>query len=243
VSAQLRVRALTLQLVSQEKAAVIGTMAAGVAHEVRNPLNALLNAARVLLEERQPKAARDELLGVIIDGAQRIDGIVGALDEHARPAERRTERPYDLRAGLDATLRLLAHRLGATRVHRDYRTTREAMVEVGPINQVFLNLIDNAARTGAGQIWVRLTEDSSRLVVAIEDDGPGVPPTMVGKIFDPFFTTRDPGEGSGLGLHLSRQIVAQHGGTLRYEAREHGGACFVADLPAVPPSQRESLVS
>lgn len=233
VRAQLRLRALGLQLAEREKLAVVGTLAAGILHEVRNPVNAILNAARVLATGKAEAQMADRLIAVISDGAQRIQGITSALETHARPAEVGGLTPCDVREGLDATLCLLEHRMKGVTVHREYATDAKAAAPPGPLNQVFLNLLDNALRAGAKTLWLGVVEQGQRLTVRIGDDGPGVPPTVAQRIFDPFFTTREAGSGIGLGLYLSRRIVEAHQGALWVEDRQGGGAEFVVELPAL----------
>jgi signal transduction histidine kinase len=238
VRAQLKLRALGLQLAEREKLAVVGTLAAGILHEVRNPVNAILNAARVLANGKSNNEMANKLISVIGDAAERIQGITAALETHARPAERGGFTPCDVRAGLDATVRLLEHRMEGVTVHREYTTDAKAAAPPGPLNQVFLNILDNALRAGARNLWLRVAEQEQKLMVRIGDDGPGVPPAVAQRIFDPFFTTREAGAGVGLGLFLSRRIVESHHGTLWIEDRQGGGAEFVIELPAVWRKQR-----
>ena len=233
VRAQLKLRALGLQLAEREKLAVVGTLAAGILHEVRNPVNAILNAARVLATGKAETQMTDRLIGVISDAAQRIQGITTALETHARPAEAGGFTPCDVREGLDATLRLLEHRMTGVTVHREYATDAMAAAPPGPLNQVFLNILDNALRTGARNLWLHVAEQGQRLTIRIGDDGPGIPAGVAQRIFDPFFTTREAGSGVGLGLYLSRRIVERHQGALWVEDRQGGGAEFVVELPAV----------
>jgi two-component system sensor histidine kinase HupT/HoxJ len=122
--------------------------------------------------------------------------------------------------------------VGDIRIHKAYDSQRLVLASGGELNQVLMNLIDNALRFTAGNIWIRYSDRDDRVVLGVEDDGPGVPAELVGRLFDPFFTTSEPGEGTGLGLYLSRRIVAQHGGKLRYHRREGGGASFTVELPA-----------
>ncbi|MSP60914.1 MAG: response regulator [Myxococcales bacterium] len=231
VQAQLRLRALGLQVVAQSRMAAIGTLAAGVAHEVRNPVNAIVNAADVLLREPSEGMTR-KLLLVIADAGWRIDAITSALDEQVRPAEAGQVAPCDVRAGIDATLRLLEYRTGDVAVQRSYETERRVLAPAGELNQVFLNLLDNALRAAAKRIEIRVTEAEGKVVVRIADDGSGVSPEVAPRIFDPFFTTRQPGEGTGLGLYLSRRMVVQYGGDLRLDRIGAGGAEFAVELPA-----------
>jgi signal transduction histidine kinase len=118
-------------------------------------------------------------------------------------------------------------------VHEDYEVTGDVFAPARAFNQVLLNLLDNSARSGAENIWIELRQMDKQVTVTVADDGPGVPPDMVHRIFDPFFTTRVEGEGTGLGLHLSRRIAQECGGELRYEPRPGGGARFVMEIPAM----------
>ena len=241
VRAQLRLRELSTQLVSREKLAAIGVMAAGVAHEVRNPLNAVMNAARVLRADGGFDESSGELLETLIDGAERVDGIVGSLDAHVRPAEGGGIRPFDPRQSLDATFTLLKHRLGEIGIERRYRTRGLAVARAGPVSQVLVNVVDNAVRSGCRRIVATIEDAPDGFVrLCVEDDGPGVPPAIADRIFDAFFTTRAPGEGTGLGLHLSRQIVRDSGGEIRLLTRAPHGAAFEILLPSDSRRERAS---
>ena len=231
IRAQLRLRALGLQLAQQERLAAVGTLAAGVGHEVRNPINAVLNGARALLDRQGIEPSARRVLEVIEEAGRRIDGISAALLDHAHPAEQDRPRPCDVKAGIEATLRLLEHRTRHVQVHRAYGTDSPVLASAAELNQVFLNLLDNALRSSAKNLWVRVEEKDGRVHVGIDDDGPGVPREIVNRIFDPFFTTRGPGEGTGLGLYLSRKIVNRYGGELRVGERHGGGAAFSVELP------------
>lgn len=233
IRAQLKLRALAIHLAQQEKMAVVGTLAAGILHEVRNPVNAIRNASRLLLAGEVEQGVATQLLNVISDGAERIEGVAAALDSHARPADAGGSAPSDVREGIDATFRLLAHRMAEIELHRDYQTERLADVPSGPLNQVFLNIADNAVRIGAKNIWVRVLERGDNVRVEFADDGPGVPAEYGSRIYDPFFTARNDGSGTGLGLHISRQIVETHGGSLWHEMRPGGGAMFILEIPAL----------
>lgn len=238
VRAQLRLRMLALQLVGREKAAVVGMMAAGVAHEVKNPLNAILNAGRALRGHDRSPELDDKLTRVIVDAASRIDSIVDALDSHTRPADPRGKRPFDPRSGVESSLLLLEHRMSGITVTRNFDEVPEVLAEVRAMNQAILNVLDNAVRSRATRIWVSITSTADAVVISVADDGTGVDPAIEKQIFDPFFTTREPGVGTGLGLHLASQIVAQHDGELWHEPRPEGGAVFKIKLPLASRTAR-----
>lgn len=231
IRAQLKLRALGIHLAQREKLAAVGTLAAGILHEVRNPVNAIVNAGKVLRSSMNEGSSDRELVDVIVDGGRRIDAITSALETHARPAEAGFSEKCDPRECLDATLRLLSHKMDEVTVHREYGSALLAKAPAGPLNQVFLNLLDNALRSGADTLWVRVVDDGDALRVSVSDNGPGVPPEDATRIFNPFFTKRDDGTGTGLGLYISSQIAEEFGGSLRLENRPEGGARFVLQIP------------
>jgi len=231
IRAQLRVRQLGMQLAGQARLVTAGSLAAGVAHEVRNPMNAILNACRILEAGGSTRVPDERLLEIIVDGIRRIEDVVSALDDHARPADGDLPSLCDVRVAVDSTLRLLGHRMGGVAAHRSYRTEGKVLAPARAFNQVLLNLLDNALRSGGANVWVDVDATEQEVSVVVSDDGPGVPDEIASHIFDPFFTTRRNGEGSGLGLFLARRMARDAGGDLRLEEREGGGARFVLTMP------------
>ena len=234
IRAHLKMRGLSLQLADQARLASAGTLAAGLAHEVKNPLNAAMNAVKVLEKGGSSRVSNEKLMGVVLDALARIDGIISALSAHARPADGDDLAPCNVRKAIESTLNLLDHKLrNRVTVHQDYQSSGDVFASARAFNQVLLNLIDNSIRSDAKNIWIELQQTDQTISVAVADDGPGIPPDVVHRIFDPFFTTRVEGEGTGLGLHLSRRIAQDCGGELRYEPRPGGGARFVMEIPAM----------
>ncbi len=229
VRAQLRIRALGLQLADQAQLATAGVLAAGIAHEVKNPLNAALNATRVL-KTGKGKVPPEKLLTIIEQATQRIVDIVSALEDHVRPADGAGVTACNVRAGIESSLRLLEHKMDNLTIHKDFSTARQVLAPARELNQVFLNLLDNAARAATGNVWVRVEDIPDGVRVVVADDGPGVPAETAGLLFQPFYTTRPVGEGTGLGLYLCRRIIDDCGGTLVYEPRDGGGAAFAVEL-------------
>jgi len=145
-----------------------------------------------------------------------------------------TRKPADLQEGLEVSLRLLEARWrDRITIHRDYGALPLVECDPAQLNQVFMNLLANAcdAIGGAGNIWVTTRVEGDAVVVAIRDDGSGIPPEVLGRIFDPFFTTKDVGAGTGLGLAISQSIVSAHGGQLDVESAPGSGTTFRVVLP------------
>jgi signal transduction histidine kinase len=237
VRAQLLLRKMALDLAEREKLAAVGTLAAGILHEVRNPVNAILNAARVLSEGPVDADTARRLLSVVGDCAARIHQLTESLDQHARPSDAGGGAPSDVAKGIDATLALLGHRLRDVEVRRDYGKRRVTRAPAGPVNQIFLNLLDNALNAGARTLAISIAEDrdAGQLRVSIEDDGRGVPSELRESIFDAFVSGGT--KGSGLGLYLSRCIAEQHGGALALCERPGApGALFTLSLPLADAS-------
>ena len=168
----------------------------------------------------------------------RISEIVGAVKSYAYLDQAPVQR-IDVRKGLDDTLVILRHKLKAgIEVTRDYDAELPEIDAWGSeLNQVWTNLIDNAADAmdGKGAISIRAERaDSDEIRVTICDTGPGIPPDIEAKIFEPFFTTKPPGVGSGLGLHISHSVVVRHGGRMEVES-EPGHTCFTVSLPLTMP--------
>ncbi len=238
VRAQLHLRALSAELARQERLASVGTLAAGILHEVRNPVNALMSATRTLASPDLPAPTRDRLLAVLADATHRIHRLTATLDAHVRPADSGGPVLCDLDQGIHSTLRLLSHRLGAVEVAVSDGGPHLACVQAGPINQVFLNLLDNALRAGAEHIEIALRDVDDTVVVEVSDDGRGIPEDALARIFEPFYTTAAPGEGSGLGLYLSKTIVEQVGGQIAAVRRQPRGTTIRVVLRAAesPPA-------
>jgi signal transduction histidine kinase len=182
------------------------------------------------------------LLGEVRMAGDRISEVVGAVKSYAYLDQAPIQR-IDVRKGLDDTLVILRHKLKAgIEVTRDYAPDLPEIEAWGSeLNQVWTNLIDNAADAmdGKGAISIQaVPTDSGEVTVTICDTGPGIPPEIAAKIFEPFFTTKPPGVGSGLGLHISHNVVVRHGGRIDLES-EPGRTCFIVTLPMVLP-KRES---
>jgi len=231
---QMRLRSLIASLANQEKLAAIGTLTAGILHEVNNPAGCIVAASSLIrpdTDERKLKTAHD----TIRQAADRIVKLTAALRSHARPDEHDTAKPFDLKKGIESSVALLAHSLtGYTEVAIDCADSLEVFGPPARINHVFLNLLENASKSGAKHVSITASRAADGYIqVVVQDDGPGVPPEHRRRIFDPFFTTREVGQGTGLGLFLCRKTLQENGGSIVLETSP-AGARFVVRLRQPP---------
>ncbi|MDP1824592.1 MAG: ATP-binding protein [Archangium sp.] len=237
---------LEAQLVVADRMASLGMLAAGVAHEINNPLAWVIANLNFVAEElaevkdRPVGAACGEALSEAMDGAQRVRGIVRDLKAFSR-SEDGQRGPVDLHRLLDSTANMAANEIRhSARLVKDY-SLAPLVVEGNEsrLSQVFLNLLVNAAQAipeGAADMnEIRLTtrrEPDGRVLAEVRDTGPGMSPQVLARMFTPFFTTKPRGIGTGLGLSICHKIVGAHGGEIRVVSEEGKGSAFRVWLPA-----------
>ena len=218
-----------------EKLAALGQLISGVAHELNNPLSAILHFTEDLLSD-QRNAADAEGLGVIRDQAQRSRAIVRDLLSFVRQREANAE-PVALSPIVCRAARAMAPTAERAGVMLTVGVLPEAVVHADRmgLEQIVTNLLGNAVQAAGagGEVWARTECDGVWCRLIVEDSGPGIPADILPRIFDPFFTTKPTGEGTGLGLSVTLGIVEQFGGRIVAESREAGqrGARFVVSLP------------
>jgi signal transduction histidine kinase len=248
-----QLRRAQAELVRAEKMASIGQLVAGIAHEINNPVNAIANTVSPLEETVQTAVESDgatkagavadirEMLRVIQRGARRTKEIVRALHNYARGDDDRLTE-VDLHRGLDDSLDLLRHHLKGLTVERAYGEVGRVRGFAGQLHQVFMNLLTNAAQAirlsgKGGTLRIATSTRGQAVIIAISDDGPGIPEALLPRIFDPFFTTKDVGEGSGLGLSIVHGIVERHGGSINVTSEVGKGTTFTVVLPRGGPQE------
>jgi two-component system, NtrC family, sensor histidine kinase HydH len=225
-----------------EKLAAVGTMTAGLSHEIRNPLNAAALQLTVL-ERRLHKLSQDiqgpllEPLHLVRDEIRRLDHILEDFLQFARPREFQP-RPVEVTTVLTKVLDLLDGEAERRRVRlqRAFEPVPPVSGDEERLRQVVMNLalnaLDAVERGGTVRVSCRLEGPEAREVaVYVDDSGPGVPSETRDRLFEPFFTTK--AQGSGLGLSIVHAIVSQHGGTISIEDAPEGGARFILRLPRV----------
>jgi signal transduction histidine kinase len=221
------------QLKRADRLAAVGNLAAGLAHEIRNPLASIEGAAGILERGPVSEERRREFLGIIKKECSRLNRLLGNLLDFARPREPQRQR-VPLEPLLDSVIDLVAHSADGRRT-----TLRKEIAEPGmaldcdgeQLKQVVLNLLLNAAQAmpDGGDIRLVARPEKSDLVIEVVDQGSGIAPENQDKVFNPFFTTKE--SGTGLGLAVAHQIVSQHGGTLRAQGNPDRGMTFSIRLP------------
>lgn len=220
------------QLLKAEKLAEIGQLAAGVAHEIRNPLAGIRGAIEVLRDGGIDSEAERPIMTEILERVDRLNSAVQDLLEYAKPMLPHKTR-LQLGDVLDGTLSTLLRdpRLRGVEILKDYRHSVDLETDLPIVERVFTNIILNAAQAMnfAGTLQITLEERTADAVVSFRDTGPGIEPSVLGKIFNPFFTTRS--EGSGLGLALCKKYVEVLGGKIEVTTQLGVGTTFVISLP------------
>lgn len=248
-----RQKQLEAQIAISDRLATIGTLAAGVAHEINNPLTYLLANLEWLERDlpREPADSRERVaLASAIEGATRIRDVVRDLGSLSSVDAGRVAS-LDVRLLLDTALRMADHETRyRAQVRRRYDDVPRVVANESRLGQVFLNLIINAAQAiGEGdaaenEVVVSTRAEGERVIVEVSDTGAGIPAELLGKIFEPFVTTKPKGMGTGLGLHISRSIVTSLGGEISVESEVGTGTTVRVSLPAataasaVPPVGR-----
>lgn len=264
------------QLLQSEKMAAIGQLAAGVAHEINNPIGFISSnlqtlqdyAARLLKltalyekivsktgnetflamqRDTQQRLQFDfvrqdlpDLLAESIDGIDRVSEIVKNLKAFSH-VDNAQWQPASLVDGLENTLKIAANQLKyKVEIHREYaENLPQVYCQPNQINQVFLNLLVNAAQAmdHKGHLYLRAWQQENSVCIEVQDTGPGIAPEHMQRLFEPFFTTKPVGSGTGLGLSLSYSIVKKHHGDILVRSVPGQGASFVVILPVSPPDE------
>jgi C4-dicarboxylate-specific signal transduction histidine kinase len=235
-AAHAELRATQQQLVRAERLAVVGQLAAGLAHEIGNPLAVLSGYVDVLREPGVPAAERDEALARMARELDRIHIIMRDLLDFSR-APAAAAGAGDVGAALQHVGQLLApqERFRGVDLEVDLPAALPAVaIETDALTQVLLNLMLNAADAmgGSGRVRVTVEVEEDALILVVDDSGPGIAADVAASIFEPFFTTKAAGEGTGLGLAVCDHIVSAGGGGISLAAGTLGGACFRVKLPA-----------
>lgn len=227
------------QLIKAEKMASLGVLAAGIGHEINNPLNFIKHGASTL-QLKLEKAGGDgskgyeEYFHAINEGVSRASGIVKSLSHFSRTGDKLSES-CDLHVILENCLAILQSRFRnkTIKVQTNLAAHQHVMQgNEGKLHQVFTNLIANAEQAiqESGEIVISTENVGEGLIISVEDSGEGIPAEILDRISDPFFTTKDPGVGTGLGLFITYQIIDEHGGKIEVRSQVGKGTVFTVFL-------------
>ncbi len=225
---------LQAQLFQSEKLAGIGSFAAGIAHDINNPLHLILGFAEIILEE-QERSIIQEHCKEIIHAVKRISPICKDLTQYARRSTADDLVDVDLNLKLDEALKIARYAtvLQNLSVVKDYAPASTVKAKPEEILHAFVNLITNAVQAMEGNGTLSLTTGcrDGMVSAAISDSGCGIPPERLEQIFEPFFTTKAPGKGTGLGLYNVRSIVKKYHGRIDVESEVGKGTTFRLQFP------------
>ena len=234
------------QLVQSEKLSAVGEFVAGVAHELNNPLTAVMGFSELLQKaEVDPKHRR--YVDMIFKSSQRCQKIVQSLLSFAR--RQQPERvPVSINKLIDDMLEIVSYHLRTSNIEVVVELDSHPpiiLVDIHQIQQVLLNIINNARQAieehqPQGRIKIKTSATATTMRLVIEDNGPGISPANLKRVFDPFFTTKEVGKGTGLGLSLCYGLIKEHGGSITASSREGEGASFVIELPVLKMAEGDT---
>jgi PAS domain S-box-containing protein len=236
------------QWLMTSKLASIGELAAGVAHEINNPLTGVMGYAQLLMDKQAVSQDVKDDLQKIYEESQRAVKIVQNLLRFARRYKPEKEHA-DINDLLERTLELEGYKLRTSNISLTINLVPELpliLADSNQLQQVILNLITNAEQAMVrtkrkGKITVTTEKVKDYVRIAITDNGPGISPEHITRIFDPFFTTKEVGSGTGLGLSVSHGIITEHGGRIYAESESGKGATFIIELPVAVEGQQSAV--
>ncbi len=227
------------ELIQSEKLAGIGTLAAGIAHEISSPLFGIMGLAEAILDEEDTELAH-QYAREIVEYSKQIKEIVQELSVYSRTAKHESPVPVDIRRVAEDAVRMVVRskKTDPAWVRVEVEEGVTLVARPSEIQQTIVNLVKNAVEAVEDcgdrdpRVRVSARREGDQVVLEVADSGNGIPPQQVEQVFDPFFTTKDVGKGTGLGLHIVYRIVTKYGGTIHVDSTEQKGTTFTLRFPA-----------
>ena len=232
-------RKLQAELIQSEKLAGIGTLAAGIAHEISSPLFGIMGLAEAIGEEDEVKLCHD-YASEIVEYSRSVRDIVVELSSYSRASSAEYLTTVELSKVVADAIRLVERSSDCAGVTLSAEVEAESYLNArtNEVQQVFVNLVKNAVEAvgqhredGSGRVAVTAGKAEDHVWARVEDNGPGIAPAKVGLVFDPFYTTKAPGKGTGLGLNIVYRIVTKYRGQISVESVEGSGTVFTMRFP------------
>ncbi len=222
------------QLTQADKLSGLGTLTAGIAHEMNNPLYSIMGFSEAILDEKDPATIRS-FAQKVLDRSRHMSNIILNMSGYVRSNEKDQIREVDINERLDAAIdmAMLASYSSDIHLEKQYNPLPKFHAKPEEIQQVFMNIIRNAvqAMDGKGKIIIHSAQNNGDIQVSIQDNGPGIPAKYLNKVFDPFFTTKGQGEGTGLGLNIVHRVVEKYSGRIEVDSQVGKGTTFHITLP------------
>jgi len=222
------------RLTMAEKLSGLGTLAAGIAHEMNNPLFSIMGYTEAILEEKDSGKVQ-KFAQKVLERAKHMAAIILNLSGYSRSSLTDESKEVSINELLDASVEIaiLDSYSDDITLIKNYASLPPIKAKPDEIQQVFVNILRNAvqAMEGKGDLTLSANQVDNNIVVKIQDTGPGIPPEFISKIFDPFFTTKEQGKGTGLGLNIVHKIIEKYGGKIEIDSKIGKGATFTIALP------------
>ncbi|GJL79238.1 MAG: hypothetical protein NPINA01_22270 [Nitrospinaceae bacterium] len=228
-------KALQDQLTMAEKLSGLGTLAAGIAHEMNNPLFSIMGFTEAILEEKNPSKIKTYAQKVL-EKSKHMASIILNMSGYTRSSEMDQMRDININERMEASIEMALMASYSNDIHIEKKFSQPLpLIKAKPeeIQQIYVNIIRNAvqAMEGKGELTLTSIQDNGKILTTIEDKGPGIPQEYLSKIFDPFFTTKDQGKGTGLGLNIVHRLVNKYGGTISVDSKIGEGTKFSISFP------------
>jgi len=225
------------QLALAEKLSGLGTLTAGIAHELNNPLVSIMGFTEVILDEKDPEKIK-KYAKKVFDRSKHMASIILNMSGYIRAPSTADKKEVDINERIDAAIEIAILATYSNDIHleKSFSSLPPIFAKTEEIQQIFLNLLTNAvqAMEGKGKLTISTQAQNGNIVTKISDTGPGIPQKYISKIYDPFFTTKEQGKGTGLGLNIVHQLVVKYGGHIDVTSEMGKGTTFSIMLPAHP---------